>query len=146
MIVLSNSTAQVIPAGGTVTFDMTPLHTGCNSEGYGGAEYHKQGTGLVRLRASTKCRPSVFEINFSGNVSNPAAGTQLNLAINLDGATLPETNMLETVLVAGLFENVSTATAVKVCSDNGGSVTVVNNGTDPVILAPGSSLYIKRIA
>lgn len=146
MIVLSNSTTQIIPAGCAVTFDMTPLHTGCNSEGYGGAEYHKQGTGLVRLRASTKCRPSVFEIIFSGNISSPTAGTQLNLAINLDGATLPETKMLETVSVANLFENVSTATSVKVCPENGRSVTVANNGTDSVTLAPGSSLYIKRIA
>lgn len=38
MIVLSNSAVEVIPVGGTVTFNLTVVHTGCDRNGCGGSE------------------------------------------------------------------------------------------------------------
>lgn len=131
MIVLSNTTAQTIQPGAAATFDVVKLHTGCG-------EFHRAGSGSVRIRAG------LYAFDFTCNVGG-SAGTQPNLAIAVDGDTLPETTMAETVALATDVHNVHAST--KFCNRFGGStVTVVNTGSTPVELAANPALVIKREA
>ena len=68
-----------------------------------------------------------------------------HLAIAVDGDTLLETTMTETLALATDVHNVHTST--KSCDRLGGStVTVVNTGTTPVELAANPALVVKREA
>lgn len=146
MIVLSNSAAEVIPAGGTVTFDLTVLHTGCDLNGCGGSEYHRQNSGAVRLRGKSRCCPSIFDVFFKANVTSATAGTEVQLVLAVDGTPLAETTMLETIDTANSFENMATRTALKVCPGEDVTLSVTNTGTSTVTLDANSALYIRRIA
>lgn len=129
MIVLSNSTAQTIQPGAAAVFDLCKLHTGCG-------EFHRTGSGSVRLRCG------VYAIEFTGNVGG-ATATQPNLAIAVDGDKLLETTMTETIALDTDVHNVHAST--KFCNKfSGTSVTVVNTGTTPVVLAANPALVIKR--
>lgn len=134
MIVLSNTATQTIEAGQSITFDNVVLKSGC-------AEYHRGGTSSVRLR-----RAGIYEVHFTGNVAATTAGDILQLAIQLDGDTLSETTMTQTPAAADAFANVSAATAVRNCMDDGNRITVTNIGTTAITLAPNPGLFIKRVA
>lgn len=140
MIVLSNSTAQVIPVGGTATFDLTVIHTGCDRNGCGGAEYHRNNSGTVRLR------PGVYEVSFNGNITNAIATTSVQLAIAIDGTPLAETTMIQTIGTENAFENVAASTYVRVCCNSSASISVENTGTTVLTLAPNSALSVRRVA
>lgn len=132
MIVLSNTTARTIQPGAAATFDAVKLHTGCG-------EFHRTGSGSVRLRAG------LYAFDFTGNVGGEIECIQPNLAIAVDGDTLPETTMAETVPLATDVHNVHAST--KFCNRFGGStVTVVNTGSTPVELAANPALVVKREA
>lgn len=146
MIVLSNSAAEVIPVGGTVTFNLTVLHTGCDANGCSGSEYHRQNSGAVRLRGKSRCCPSIFDVFFKANVTSATAGTEVQLAIAIDGTPLAETAMLETIDTANSFENMATRTALKVCPGEDVTLSVTNTGTTPVTIDANSVLYVRRIA
>lgn len=125
MIVLSNTAAQTIQPGAAATFNVVKLHTGCG-------EFHRTGSGSVRLRAG------LYAFDFTGNVGG-AAGTQPSLAIAVDGDTLPETTMTETIALATDVHNVHAST--KFCNRFGGStVTVVNTGSTAIELAANPAL------
>jgi len=146
MIVLSNSAAEVIPAGGAVTFDLTVLHTGCDANGCGGSEYHRKNSGAVRLRGKSRCCPSIFEVFFKGNVTSKTAGTDVQLAVTIDGMPLNETMMVTTVWAANSWKNMAAMTALKVHPGKDVSLSVTNTGVVPVILDANSALHIRRIA
>lgn len=80
MIVLSNSAVEVIPVGGTVTFNLTVIHTGCDLNGCGGSEYHRQWSGAVRLRGrGNRCsQASIFDLSFNGDMTTMTPDEQLN--------------------------------------------------------------------
>lgn len=132
MIELSNSTAQTLTSGQSVIFDATILKTGCH-------ETHRRNSSLVNLRGG-----GTYELHFAANVSGTAAGpVQLTLA--LDGEPLIETTMISTVGAAGDLNNVATGTLVKTDCGCCTTVSVVNNGTEPVVIGADSSLFIKRV-
>ena len=58
MIELSNTTAQTIAPGQSLTFDTVILKSGC-------AETHRTNSGIVTLRA--KC--AIYEVHFAANIS-----------------------------------------------------------------------------
>lgn len=140
MIVLSNSESQSIDTGGTVTFDTTVLHTGCHSDGRGGAEHHRDGSGTVQLR------PGIYEIAFHGNVSSTIAGTSVQLAIAFNKTPILETTMIQTIGTANTFENIATSTYIRVCRDTNATIFVENTGTSTLTLAPNPGLNIRRVA
>lgn len=132
MIVLSTSAAQTIQPGGTASFDVTALHTGCS-------EQHRNGSGAVRLRGG-----GCYSIEFNGNVGG-AAATQPNLALAIDGSPLRETTMTATISLDTDVQNVSATTKVRTLCGCCESVTVVNVGTTPVTLQAGAALNVTRL-
>lgn len=134
MIELSNTAAQTIAPGQSLTFDTVLLKTGC-------AEAHRTNSGIVTLKADC----AVYEIHFAANISATAAGTA-QLAISLDGEPLVETTMINTISTAGDPDNAATATLVKTGCGCCGKISVTNTGTTSVIVSPNPALFVKRVA
>lgn len=142
MIVLSNSAVQVIPVGGAVTFDLTPLHTGCRPDGCGGAEYHREGSAGVKLR-----KAGIYEISFGANVTSTTAGDEIQFSIEIDGSPLTDSVMVQTISTANSYENIAKTVPVRICCGEDATVTVVNTSTtETATIDANASLYIRRIA
>lgn len=135
MIVLSNTTAQTVAPGQTITFDSVVLHSGCG-------ECHRANTGSVKLRANGQ-----YMVNYSANVAGTVAASPVSLAISLGGQMLPETNRISTPTVANTeFNAISATTTVRNCCGDYDRVTLVNSGTAPIIVGPNAALFIKRVS
>ena len=134
MIELSNTAAQTIAPGQSLTFDTVLLKTGC-------AEAHRSNSGIVTLKADC----AVYEIHFAANISATAAGTA-QLAISLDGEPLIETTMINTISTAGDPDNAATATLVKTGCGCCGKISITNTGTTSVIVSANPALFVKRVA
>lgn len=133
MIIVSNTTAQTLAVGQSITFDNVILHTGCG-------ECFRHNTNSVKLKAN-----GIYEITFSGNIAG-AAATPIQISLALGGSILPETTMMATSSTIGTNRNVSTTTAVRNCCGDFDRITVVNSGENEVTIDPNSSLFIKRIS
>lgn len=134
MIELSNSTAQTIPAGGSVTFDRVLLHSGCR-------ECHNP-----MVPTSVKLRgKGIYDVEFHGNITSATAGDVLQLAIAVADSALPQTAMNATPAAAGTLVNVSAGTYLRNCCCDLDRVSVRNTGTTPVVLAPNSSFRIAHL-
>lgn len=134
MIELTNTVAQTIQPGQSVTFNTVVLHTGCG-------ECYRRNTPSVKLRAN-----GIYEVSFSGNISGTTAGTPVQLAIALGGIALPETVMVSTPAAANAFNNVSTGTFVQNTCGDYDRVTVVNTGTVPVLLSANMNFRVRRMS
>ena len=134
MIELSNTAAQTIAPGQSLTFDTVLLKTGC-------AEAHRTNSGIVTLKADC----AVYEIHFSANISAIAAGTA-QLAISLDGEPLIETTMINSIGTEGDPDNAATATLVKTGCGCCGKISVTNTGTTSVIVLANPAIFVKRVA
>lgn len=134
MIVLSNTTDQVVQVGQAITFNTVVLHTG-------NGECHRPGTSSVKMRAN-----GIYEVTFSGNVGSTVAGTTAMLAIQVGGETLAETSMWSETTNDNELNNVSTTTAVKNCCCDYDRLTVVNVGANPVNIGSNPTFFIKRIS
>lgn len=134
MIVLSNTTAQVIQPGQAITFNTVVLHTG-------NGECHRPGTSSVKM----KCN-GIYELNFTGNIGSAVEGTTAFLAIAVGGEVLPETRMVSETSTANELNNVSARTAVKNCCCDYDRVTVINTGINPVNIGENPSFFIKRVS
>ena len=134
MIQLSNSTTQTLAPGQSLTFDSVLLKSGC-------AEAHRVNSGIVTLRSDC----GIYEVHFTGNVSATAANP-VQLAIQLDGETLPETTMYEEITTAGVGQNVAAATLIRTGCGCCGRVSIVNTGTTTVEVLPNVSFFVKRVA
>lgn len=136
MIVLSNSIAQTLAPGQSLTFDTIILHTGCG-------ECHRPNSGLVNLRAQN----GIYEVNFGANIGAESAAGEAQLNIMLDGSPLGETPMISTNTVAGDLNRVSSTTAVRTCCCGGAdAITIANTGTTTITVGANPCLYVKRVA
>lgn len=127
--VMNNQTA-----GQSITFDKVLLKTGC-------AECHRANTGSVKMRAN-----GIYEASFAGNISGAVAGTPVQLAFQLGGATMPETTMVATPGAANASNNVATSTLIKNCCGDYDRITVTNTGTADVTVAANSAFIVRRLA
>lgn len=135
MINLSNTTAQTLAAGQSITFDLVPIHTGC-------CECHREGSSLV----SIKGQRSIFDIDFSANIGATAQGVA-QISVMLDGEALREGTMISTTAAAGDLNNVSVSgIKVRNCGCNCSRISVTNTGTTEITVDEGSLLAIKRVA
>lgn len=134
MIVLSNTTAQTVEAGQSLTFNDKILHTGCG-------ECHRSGSGSVKMRAN-----GVYKVEFAANVSGATAGTPVQLTIQIGGENLPETTMIATPSAADTLNSVSTSTAVKNCCGDYDRLTVTNTGTTPITVGANPVFVAYRLA
>lgn len=131
MIQLTNSVPLTLAPGASVTFDTVLLKTGCDV-------CHRKNSGLVQLNATC----ARYEVEFSANIGATAVGLA-QLAIALDGETLPETVMAAQTAAVDNLNNVATGTIVKTCCRGADTVTVKNIGTTTVTVA-NANLRVGR--
>lgn len=134
MIELSNTTAQTIPVGGSVTFDKVLLKSGCD------VCYMSMVPTSVKLRSQ-----KIYDIEFHGNITSTTAGDTVQLAVAVGGSPLVQTAMNATPAAAGDLVNVSAGTYLRNCCCDLDRVSVINTGTTPVTLAPNSSFRIAHL-
>lgn len=130
MVVLSNTAAQTLQPGQTLTFDRLGTHSGCG-------ECARSG-GPVGLRFN-----GTYRIAFHGNVTGATAGEPVELSISVGGAPLAETEMIYTPAAADAVGNVGTETYLSTCG-SGNNVTVVNTGDNPITVSPNTALTVIR--
>lgn len=135
MIVLSNNAPQTIPVGQAVTFNTVILHTGC-------AEAQRANSGIVFVKTN-----GIFSVEFGANVSGAAAGTPVQLNIELNGDPLIETTMISTPSAADALNNVFRETRIlnNGCCGNTAQITVVNTGTTDITVQ-NPVLIVQRTA
>lgn len=137
MLVLTTTAGQIVQPGFPVIFDKVVLATGkcrCNSE---------------NVQRLARIGNGVHHASFHGNITNGVAGTQIQLAIAFDNVVAPEAVGITTASAANEINNIGMETAAKICCckcacDNV-VVTVVNNGTQALILEEGATLLIERV-
>lgn len=134
MIELSNTIAQTVQPGQSITFDTVVLHTG-------NGECHRPGTSSVKMKAN-----GVYEINFSANIGSSTATTTVQLAMALGGEVLAESVMKATSVAANDLNNVAKTIPVKNCCCDYDRITITNNGTTAVTVDAGPSLFVKRVS
>lgn len=128
MVVLSTLTEQTVEPGQTITFDNLVTWSGCGETARSG--------GPLGLRFAN----STYELAFNGNVTGATAAEPVQLSIAMGGSALPETAMIYTPAAANAVGNVSASTYVETRPGLSNQVTVVNSGTNPIIVSPGASL------
>ena len=133
MIVLCNTTAQTLKPGESLIFDSTVIQSGC-------AEHHSDHSSSVII-----LKPGMYEIHFTGNVAGIEDESTLRLGIRVGSNTLSETTMMKTVCHKEHYSNVAAATIVR-CETKGKDIGVTNIGAAPIVIAPHSSIFVKRVA
>ena len=134
MVVLTNTTAQTLQPGQSITFDNLVTWSG-------NGECARSG-GPVGLRFPN----AIYKLFFKGLVSGATAGTAVQLAIALGGAALPETTMIYTPATANAVGTVTAETYARTCGAVSNTVTVTNNGTIAITIQPNSCLTVIRSA
>ena len=103
--------------------------------GSNNAMYHREGSGLVTLRATSasQCRAR-FKISFGGNVAIPTGGTvgPISLAIAINGEAIDSTTMISTPAAVEEFNNVATAVYLDVPAGCCSQIGVRNTSEIPV--------------
>ncbi len=132
MIVLSNNTAQTLKPGESLIFDNTVIQSGC-------AEHHADDSASVLM-----LKPGMYEIHFTGNVAGIEDDSTTKVAVRVGPNTLSETTMM-TARPKEHYSNVAAATIVR-CGTKGTDIGVTNIGAVPIVIAPHSSIFIKRVA
>lgn len=133
MIILTNSVSQEVAPGQSLSFNTDILKTGC-------AECHRVGSGAVVLRQ----QQAIYELHFSANIGATSPGVA-QLAIDINGSSMPETTIISQTAAAGDVNNVSIVDAVRTCCCGPETITVVNTGETTVVIE-NPSLFVKRIA
>ena len=133
MIVLCNTTAQTLKQGESLIFDNTVIQSGC-------AEYHSEHSSSVLTR-----KPGRYEIHFTGNIAGTEDHSTAKVAVRVGPNTLSETTMMKTVCCKEHYCNVAASTNVR-CETKGKDIGVTNIGDTPFVIAPNSSIFVKRVA
>lgn len=136
MISLSNTTAQTVAVGQSITFNTVLLKS------QNGSECHRKNSASVKLCA----RPATYEVHFSANVTGATAAAPVQLSIATGGEVLPESTMIYTPATANAVGSMSTDIPIRNCCCDYDRITVTNTGANPIIVSANPILFVHRIA
>ena len=135
MIVLSNSAAQTLAPGQSLTFDLVKRHAGCG-EGF------IQGGPAIWLKGSNP--GASYDVSYGANIGATAPG-QAQLSLQFNGVTLNETTAISTTAAAGDLNNVARETNVPTgCGFGNGTIVLTNTGTTEITVGAGAVLKASR--
>ena len=148
MAEFSNNLQQVVNPGETVIFTESPVP--CRR----GLIRHRDDTGNFLLvgyiprQYGCRCnrqQDANYLVDFGANIAIPTGGTveAISLALTIDGATVPASNMIVTPAAAEQFFNVSRAINVSVFGGCCESLAVRNTSSQP-ILVQNANIIISR--
>ena len=148
MAEFSNNLQQLVNPGETVIFTESPVP--CRR----GLIRHRDDTGNFLLvgyiprQYGCRCnrqQDANYLVDFGANIAIPAGGTvgAVSLALSVDGATVPASNMIVTPSATEQFFNISRAINVSVFGGCCESLAVRNTSTQPV-LVQNANIIISR--
>lgn len=134
MIQLTTTTEQTLQPGQSLTFDqVSQSKNSCCS--------------MRRITDSvTALGNGTFAVNFGANIGGTTAATPVQIAIEVAGSAVNGGTMMSTPAATTDFNSVSRQIDILNTCGYGLGVTITNNGTNPVVVAPGAILTINRIA
>lgn len=145
----SNNEVQTINPGESAVFDVTEVPC------YRGFVRHREGTGnfmfsgYVYNKPGCRCCSSQtanYMVEFGANIAIPTGGTvgePISVAIAIDGATIPSSQMTTTPAAVEQYQNVSVAKIVDVFRGCCQTVTVRNISTQPILMQ-NANIVISR--
>ena len=142
----SNNNSQVVNPGESVVFTASPVP--CNM----GLVRHRNDSGNFLLRGNVRrnacgCCPesAQYLVDFGANIAIPTGGTvgSISLALTLDGATLPTTQMTVTPAAVEEYWNVSDATILGVWRGCCQTLTVRNISDQPILVQNANVIFSR---
>ena len=130
----------------TVAVDQNVLFTETAVRG-NGSIMHREGSGIVTLRAlTTQCRAR-FKVSFGANIAVPTGETvgPVSLALAINGEGVPTSSMIETPVAVEEFSNVYSSLFIDVPNGCCTQISVENIGTIPVQVQ-NANLIVERVA
>lgn len=127
-----NSTNQAVAVNSNVLFDTTVVEP-CQ------AVTHRKGSGIFNIKGGHR-----FLVFFTANLAGAATGTELDLAIALNGEALPYTTMAVAPATAGLFTNVSVVAEIVTPCNCCTQVSVKNIGPTAVTVATANLVMVRE--
>lgn len=130
----------------TVNVDQAVLFTDTAVRG-NGSILHREGSGIVTLRALTNQCRARFKVSFGANIAVPTGETvgPIQLAIAINGEGIPTSSMIETPAAVEEFNNVYSSLFVDVLNGCCTQISVENTGTIPVAVQ-NANLIVERVA
>ena len=142
----SNNAVQTVNPGESVVFTASPVP--CNR----GLVRHRNDSGNFLLRGNVRrnacgCCPesAQYLVDFGANIAIPTGGTvgSISLALTLDGATLPTTQMTVTPAAVEEYWNVSDATILGVWRGCCQTLTVRNISDQPILVQNANIIFSR---
>ena len=130
----------------TVGIDQNVLFTETAVRG-NGSIMHREGSGIVTLRAlTTQCRAR-FKVSFGANIAVPTGETvgPVSLALAINGEAVPTSSMIETPTAVEEFSNVYSSLFIDVPNGCCTQISVENTSTIPVGVQ-NANLIVERVA
>ena len=112
-----------------------------------GSIMHREGSGIVTLRAYTNQCRARFKVSFGANIAVPTGETvgAVTLALAINGEGVPTSSMIETPAAVEEFSNVSSVLFLDVPAGCCTQVSVENTSTIPVNVQ-NANLIVERVA
>lgn len=142
----SANAIQIVNPGETVVFTESPEP--CSR----GFVRHRDGTGNFLLSGWTprrvcgcRQRSASYLVDFGANISIPTGGTveDISLAITIDGATIPSSNMIVTPAAVDEYFNVSRAINADIWNGCCETVAVRNTSSQPVQVQNANIIFSR---
>ena len=130
----------------TVGIDQNVLFTETAVRG-NGSIMHREGSGIVTLRAlTTQCRAR-FKVSFGANIAVPTGETvgPISLALAINGEAVPTSSMIETPAAVEEFNNIYSSLFIDVPNGCCTQISVENTSTIPVDVQ-NANLIVERVA
>lgn len=142
----SANAVQTVNPGESIIFTESPVP--CTK----GLVRHRDETGNFLLsggptRCSCGCfrKSSRYLIDFGANIAVPEGGTveAISVAITLDGATIPSSDMIVTPAAVGEYFNVSRAINAQVWAGCCETVTIRNTSPQPILVQNANVIFSR---
>lgn len=144
----SNNDVQTINPGESAIFSVTEVP--CTR----GFIRHREGTGnflfsgYVYNKSGCRCcsqKTANYMVEFGANIAIPTGGTvgEISVAITIDGATIPSSQMRVTPAAVEQYQNVSVAKVVDVFRGCCQTVTIRNISDQPILMQ-NANIVISR--
>lgn len=108
---------------------------------------HRNGSGIVMLRAITNQCRSRFKVSFGGNIAIPTGGTveAISLAITIEGEPVGATTMIVTPAAVENYFNIHSDVFIDVPKGCCYSIGVENISTQPILMQ-NANIIVERVA
>lgn len=142
----SANAVQIVNPGESVIFTDSPAPCQRNFV------RHRDGSGnfllsgwVPKKSCGCKAKSAAYLVDFGANISIPTGGTvePISVALTIDGATIPSTNMIVTPAAVEEYFNVSRAVNADVWNGCCETVTVRNTSTQPIQVQNANIIFAR---